>query len=101
MPVWVLVIVIYRDVAVGFARQLAARAGITMGARWTGKLKAWVYALAGIAGMLRVCARGHLIPGGETTILVGASQWLFVACGIIAAGSLIDYLLPVLGRKKS
>jgi CDP-diacylglycerol--glycerol-3-phosphate 3-phosphatidyltransferase len=99
MPLWALVAVIYRDVTVGFARQLAARAGITMGARWTGKLKAWVYAFAGVAGMVRICARGLLIPGGETAILIFASQWLFVACGIVAAGSLIDYLIPVLGKK--
>ena len=99
MPVWALMLAVYRDTGVAFARVLAARGGTVMGARATGKLKALVYALAGVAGMLRVCARGLLIPGGETAIMVTVSQWLFAACGVVAAGSLIDYLLPVLGKK--
>jgi CDP-diacylglycerol--glycerol-3-phosphate 3-phosphatidyltransferase len=99
MPLWVLLLVVYRDTAVAFARLLAARRGHVMAARFTGKLKAWVYAVAGIAGMVRLWARGLLIPGGESTILITTSEWLFVACGLAAAGSLIDYLFPVLCRK--
>jgi len=99
MPLWALVLVVYRDTGVAFARLLAARQGRVMGARFTGKLKAWVYALAGIVGMARLWARGLLIPGGETVILITTSEWLFAACGVVAAGSLIDYLLPVLCRK--
>jgi phosphatidylglycerophosphate synthase len=99
MPLWVLLLVVYRDTAVAFARVLAARRGHVMAARFTGKLKAWVYAVAGIAGMVRLWARGLLIPGGESTILITTSEWLFVACGLAAAGSLIDYLFPVLCRK--
>jgi CDP-diacylglycerol---glycerol-3-phosphate 3-phosphatidyltransferase len=101
MPLWVLIAVIYRDTGVAFARVLAARDGIVMAARLTGKLKAWVYALAGIAGVARLCGRaGLLIPGGDSAILALLSGWLFAACGVVAAGSLIDYLIPVVGKRK-
>jgi CDP-diacylglycerol---glycerol-3-phosphate 3-phosphatidyltransferase len=102
MPLWVLMAVIYRDTGVALARILAARSGTVMAARLTGKLKAWVYALAGVSGMARLCARSDLlIPGGDSTILALLSGWLFAACGVVAAGSLIDYLIPVLGKRKS
>ncbi len=99
MPLWALLLVVYRDTGVAFARLLAAGQGRVMGARFTGKLKAWVYAAAGLAGIVRLWARGLLIPGGDSTILITTSEWLFAACGVVAAGSLIDYLLPVLCRK--
>ena len=96
MPVWVLLLVIYRDLGVAYLRVLAQRSGTTMGARFTGKLKAWVYGFAGIAGVLRSLDLRGLISGAPSVILFRVSAAAFVACAGIAVGSLIDYLIPVL-----
>ena len=95
MPPWVLLLVVYRDVAVAFVRILAVRRGVVVSARLSGKIKAWVYAVAGIAGMALVCGRTALIPAWDSAILESIAAVAFVCCAVIAVGSLIDYLTPL------
>src|SRR6056297_3137499 len=51
MPVWILTILIYRELAVTFFRLLMIRRGIVMAASVWGKMKAVVYTVAGVAGL--------------------------------------------------
>ena len=101
MPVWVLLLVIYRDVGVAYLRVLAQRSGTTMGARFTGKLKAWIYGFAGFAGILRSLDLRGLISAVPSVILSTVSAAAFLACAGIAVGSLVDYLIPVLASHAS
>lgn len=52
MPAWIFVLVLYRDLCVSFIRQLMAQRGTVMPSRMSGKIKAWVYCVTGIVGML-------------------------------------------------
>jgi CDP-diacylglycerol--glycerol-3-phosphate 3-phosphatidyltransferase len=99
MPWWILLVLIYRDVSVAYIRTYAQRAGFTMAARLSGKLKAVVYGLAGAVGLLRLCLLRGLIPGPGPSIIGGVSLTAFLACAGIAVWSLIDYLIPVLKNR--
>ena len=91
MPAWVLVILVYRDVAVAYIRVMVAREKVLMPARTSGKLKAWVYAVAGFAGTaVFTLGKTGWLPGvvgplGTITFV------LFVLCAAIAVWSLADY----------
>ena len=50
MALWILLLILYRDLGVSFIRQIATKRGVTMGARPSGKIKAWVYAISGVMG---------------------------------------------------
>lgn len=91
MPAWVLVILVYRDVAVAYIRVLVARDKVLMPARTSGKLKAWVYAFAGFAGTaVFTLKKTGWLPEVVATLDVVAFV-LFVSSAVIALWSLVDY----------
>jgi CDP-diacylglycerol--glycerol-3-phosphate 3-phosphatidyltransferase len=102
MPLWVFALVLYRDLGVAFARVLAQRDGRVMGARLTGKIKAWVYGIAGFLGTAHLVAQRllHLDPQSAIIVTTGL-QVVYIGCALIAVGSLIDYLLPTISGMKS
>ena len=98
MPFWIFFIVLYRDLGVSFIRQLIARGGISMAARLSGKIKALVYGLAGLAGVFSVFIK-------KGNYLVHAQSWidvtvfiLFVLTGTAALWSLADYATALKGK---
>jgi CDP-diacylglycerol--glycerol-3-phosphate 3-phosphatidyltransferase len=101
MPIWVFVIVLYRDLWVSFIRIIAARKGSVMGARLLGKIKAWVYALAGIVGLLCFTAKRVLIFNTYYDTLYTFCTIGFYCVALIALGSAIDYSTVLFDRKKA
>ena len=95
MPLWVLLLIVYRDLGVAFARQVAGGRGVILGARVTGKIKAWVYAIAGVAGMLRISVDYFAFSQVIIAILNRISDIVFIFCALIAVISLVDYLVSV------
>ncbi len=95
MPLWVLLLIVYRDLGVAFARQVAGGRGVILGARLTGKIKAWVYAIAGVAGMLRISVDYFTLPQMIIHTLNRISGIVFIFCALIAVISLVDYLVSV------
>ena len=91
MPLWVLLLVVYRDLGVSFIRLLANRRGVTMGARLSGKIKAWVYALAGVFGMVLVTWDSLLNSSRILSIFQTVTYVMFLLCGCVALFSLVDY----------
>jgi CDP-diacylglycerol---glycerol-3-phosphate 3-phosphatidyltransferase len=91
LPVWILLILIYRDIAVAYIRVMVAREKVLMAARASGKLKAWVYAFAGIGGTVEF-SLGRLgwLPD-SMRIVHGIDIVLFVLAGAVAIWSLVDY----------
>ena len=91
MPNWILLILVYRDVGVAYIRVMAAKGKGLMAARMSGKLKAGVYAVAGIAGITLFSLRGtgwwprSLVPVGWV------SFGFFVLAAAVAVWSLSDY----------
>ncbi|MBN1519473.1 MAG: CDP-diacylglycerol--glycerol-3-phosphate 3-phosphatidyltransferase [Spirochaetales bacterium] len=92
MPGWVFILVLYRDLGVSFVRILAMRKGVAMAAQLSGKIKAWVYAVAGGAGIAVVLARGFL-PLNFQSIAETLAQITFYACAATAVWTMIDYAL--------
>ena len=91
MPVWALLLVVYRDLSVAFIRVLLSRNGVVLGARLSGKVKAFVYAVAGAAGIVLFSLRKLLILPEESPMLTILPNAVFGLCGLIAVWSLIDY----------
>ena len=101
MPLWVLLVIVYRDLAVAYIRVVVAKGKVMMGARASGKVKAWVYAVAGIAGIavfsLRVTGwwPRSLLPVGWI------SFGLFALSAAVALWSLWDYGAYLMKRFQS
>ena len=92
MEVWIFVILLYRDLSVSFVRLMMSKRGITMGARLSGKLKAIVYAIAGILGlgMLSIREFDFIQPVFDVSEIV--VYIIFLLSAVIAVWSLADYL---------
>jgi CDP-diacylglycerol--glycerol-3-phosphate 3-phosphatidyltransferase len=91
LPLWILLILIYRDVAVAYIRVMISRGNVLMPARASGKLKAWIYAFAGIGGLVEFStSRLAWFPQAQAGIHVGALV-LFILAAAVAVWSLVDY----------
>ncbi len=91
MPAWILLILIYRDVAVAYIRVMISQNKVLMPARASGKLKAWVYAFAGFGGTaVFTLRRTGWIPTLSDPLQV-VSLVLFVLSAGVALWSLGDY----------
>lgn len=91
MPVWVLLVLVYRDVGVSYIRVLFSRGKVLLPARLIGKVKAWVYAFAGGAGTVVFALKtldlfAEIQEGFEVLAFV-----LFLAAAGVALWSLWDY----------
>ncbi len=91
LPLWILLILVYRDLSVAYVRVLVSRERVMLAARVSGKLKAWVYAAAGIAGIwvFSLQKTGWLarsLPAAQA-----AAYGVFVLAAAVAVWSVADY----------
>lgn len=91
MPVWVFVVIFYRDMGVSFMRTLLARKGVAQGARLSGKLKAWAYALANISGLAAFTTGKVLIFFPYHDIFQFLCSICFYVAAAVALLSGLDY----------
>jgi CDP-diacylglycerol--glycerol-3-phosphate 3-phosphatidyltransferase len=97
MPGWVFLIILYRDLGLSFLRLMFMSKGTALAARLSGKIKAWVYAVAGGAALALVTLRsleGLGMPWAGSAasafaIAVSGAWWL---CIMAAIWSMIDYV---------
>lgn len=101
MPIWVLTILIYRELAVTFMRLLQIRKGVAMAASIWGKLKAVTYAISGVAGFLVISFDrfGWFTPLDPTFRLL--AQLIFILAAIASVGSFFTYLKVILKSEKT
>ncbi len=99
MPMWVFLILLYRDLAVGFVRFMVLRRGTILTARISGRFKVWIYRVAGAAGLVEVTRRAFFESWSDSAPLVAAILYTFYAAGLIAVWSLVDYLMVLFSRK--
>ncbi len=93
MPVWIFLIILYREFSQLFLRQLLAERGVAMGARSGGKIKAVFYMIAGAASLVLWSLRAlHLLPAldGAFGMTVFVLYCLAVA---LSVGSFLDYIM--------
>lgn len=92
MPAWAFLLVLYRDLGVSFVRLLAMKMGITMSAQVSGKIKAFIYAIAGGAGLLLVTLNSFADARIAATFGI-ITQVLFWICAATAVWTMVDYYL--------
>jgi CDP-diacylglycerol--glycerol-3-phosphate 3-phosphatidyltransferase len=91
LPLWILLLLVYRDVAVSYLRVMISRQGVMLAARLSGKLKAWVYGVGGGAG-IALLTMDKLGWGSAYLGLARTAAFvLFLACGAVALWTLADY----------
>jgi CDP-diacylglycerol---glycerol-3-phosphate 3-phosphatidyltransferase len=93
LPLWILLLLVYRDVTVAYIRVMLSRGKVLLPARTSGKVKAWIYAFAGIGGIVEFSLdKLGWFPqtqGGVNSAVLG----LFVLAAAVAMWSLADYAL--------
>ena len=92
MPLWVLLIVLYREFGILFLRMMLAQHGVAMAARPGGKAKAVVYMVAGALSLLYWCLpKVGLTPGSFDSLLRWIIFAVYVVAAILSVLSFIDY----------
>ncbi|MCB1547000.1 MAG: CDP-alcohol phosphatidyltransferase family protein, partial [Hyphomicrobiaceae bacterium] len=94
MPLWALLIIASRDIAVSYLRLLAEQSTGTLAARRSGKLKTAAYSVAQIGAVALFAILG---PAGFASILPFVSA-LLLGLTALAAYTLVEYSLVVLRR---
>ena len=90
MPGWIFLLVMYRDLAVSFIRLLAMKKGMVMSAQLSGKVKAWIYAIAGGMGLFQVTI-ASLGFDSFLGLVVISTQACFWVCAATAVWTFLDY----------
>ncbi|MFP4364474.1 MAG: CDP-diacylglycerol--glycerol-3-phosphate 3-phosphatidyltransferase [Spirochaetia bacterium] len=93
MPLWAFLIILYRELGIAFVRLLMLKRGITLAARVGGKLKAVIYAVSGILGMLFITVTRFSLFQAYWNVFEQAVYWVFVLAALASLSSFIDYLL--------
>jgi len=100
MPAWIFIIIMYREFGIVFVRLLMYREGVALAARRGGKLKAALYTLAGVAGiLLTTYARVVQLDVGES-IVSGIALAMYIGAALLAVVSFTDYLLVFRRRRR-
>lgn len=93
MPVWIVLLILYREYTIIFLRMMMYRTGTAMAARKGGKLKAVFYAIAGGAGILVAMTRWiDALAPYEAPMEIFAMV-VFLLSLFLAYLSLSDYLI--------
>ena len=92
MPVWMVAIIICRDILVSYLRIFSEQHGITMGARQSGKIKAVFQGVVQIGTVVLVIAAGGALAGIHATLVFS----LLLVATVVTAWSGIDYTLGFL-----
>ncbi len=89
MPVWLLLIIIYRELGITFLRMMMMGKGIVVAASVWGKLKAVTYAVSGVLGVVVVgFGRLRLLGGAESSLVT----ILVVIFYLVAFASVVSFL---------
>ncbi len=93
MPLWIFLIILYREFSILFLRMMLSGRGIAMGARPGGKLKAGLYMVAGLLALLYSSLRRLSLADSLQNPLSILVIVAFVAAATLSVLSFIDYLV--------
>ena len=91
MPIWTLVIILWRELAIMFIRMLLAREGVAMAANKGGKLKSFLYFVSGFGGLFALTLRAWTPDLGWLMKAEQISALLFVIAAVASLISFADY----------
>jgi CDP-diacylglycerol---glycerol-3-phosphate 3-phosphatidyltransferase len=92
MPVWMVAVIISRDILVSYLRIFSEQSGVTMGARQSGKIKAVFQGVVQIGTIVLVIASGGMLGGSYATVVFS----LLLVATLVTAWSGVDYTLGFL-----
>jgi len=92
MPLWVLLIILYREFSILFLRMMLSFRQIAMGARPGGKLKAGVYMLAGLLSLLHMTFTVYFPAFASMNLLNLSLQIVYYGAAFLSVLSFADYL---------
>jgi CDP-diacylglycerol--glycerol-3-phosphate 3-phosphatidyltransferase len=92
LPIWILLVLVYRDIAVSYVRIIMSGRGVMLAARLSGKVKALVYGVAGGVGIAVFSL--HKLGWAESfwAPIETAAFIVFFVTVLAAAWTLMDYL---------
>ncbi len=100
MPIWILAILVYREIGITFLRSVLFRRGIAVAANAWGKAKAVTYAVAGVAGFAVVSIdRLGLFPSSFKVLSLIALV-IFLLAVVASVGSFVTYLLALISSER-
>ncbi|PIE03790.1 MAG: hypothetical protein CSA76_07165 [Spirochaetales bacterium] len=91
MPIWAMVIILWRELGIMFVRMLLVREGFAMGASYAGKIKSVLYFISGTAGLLLLTIRAWGPNWSGLYTLGRVSVFLFAGAALAALLSFVDY----------
>lgn len=97
MPLWVFLIIIYRELGITFLRMMMMGRGVVVAASLWGKLKAITYAISGVLGVLFVSFERF---GLFTAVLKPLRVSLVVVFYLSAFAAVASFLAYLKGSKK-
>ncbi|MDA3958057.1 CDP-diacylglycerol--glycerol-3-phosphate 3-phosphatidyltransferase [Oceanispirochaeta sp.] len=92
MPLWALMIILWREFCIMFIRMVLAKEGTALAAKWGGKVKAVFYFISGIFGLF-VLTMKSLGSLEFMTELILVSQVLFILAAVSSLLSFLEYFL--------
>jgi CDP-diacylglycerol---glycerol-3-phosphate 3-phosphatidyltransferase len=92
MPVWMVAVIISRDILVSYLRIFSEQNGVTMGARQSGKIKAVFQGVVQIGTIGLVIAAGGVLGGIHASLVFV----LLLIATLVTAWSGLDYTLGFL-----
>ncbi len=101
MPWWILIILIYRELAISFLRLLMISEGIAMAASLWGKLKAVTYVTASIIGMLFITITRLNLFTEYLSVFTRITFFFFLLTAVASVASFFTYVSTVYKFRKS
>jgi CDP-diacylglycerol--glycerol-3-phosphate 3-phosphatidyltransferase len=93
MPLWIFLVIFYREFSISFLRMILSSRGTAMGARKGGKLKAGLYMVAGMLSLALVTLQRLSVWAEAVSPLRTIVTVVFYAAGFMAVVSFADYLV--------
>ena len=105
LPVWIFVLILYREFSQNFLRMVAAKQGTAIAARKGGKLKTVFYVASGFVCLIPECAlrfyaaKGGAVGNNVLSVVQHTEAWKNAALGMFVASlalcyiSFVDYLV--------
>ena len=91
MPVWMMAVILFREFLVAYLRIFCALQGTVLQARWTGKVKSFITAVAQFGTIIFI----GLQRSGVEIPAASIAFWMLLAATIMTAYSGVDYVRSV------
>lgn len=93
MPVWIFLVIMYREFSQLFLRQLAAEKGVAMAARKGGKAKAVFYMISGLGSMIFWSMNSLNIFSELQKTVKGVVLGIYIIALLLSLASFVDYII--------